>query len=146
MAEAAELEQDEVRNALTTRLQMLLAEVAECIATELDVNVIDHVRDCSEQLYRSLGTLSARNPEMYSELLHQSRLLVDVLQRPVLNGEDYVLERIGNIQTSTPGRPKFEITRGQLEYLIEHSFTAVQIANMLGVSLRLLCAGLTLKV
>ena len=35
----------------------------------------------------------------------------------------------------TAGRPKFDISRHQLGYLIEHNFTAVSIAIMLDVSL-----------
>jgi hypothetical protein len=44
-------------------------------------------------------------------------------------------ETLGIISRSMPGRPKFEISSDQLQYLIEHNFTAVQISNMLGISL-----------
>ena len=39
-----------------------------------------------------------------------------------------------SIHTSRRGRPKFDITREQLEYLSSMSFTWVQIARILGVS------------
>ena len=95
---------------------MLLTDVTECLSTELD-DVIDRIRDFSEDLYRCLANLTARNPEIYSELLHQARLLVDVIQRPILNNENYGPETLGIILRSMPGRPKFEILRDQLQYL-----------------------------
>ena len=63
-------------------------------------------------------------------LLNNSRRLVDVLQRPNLIGET-----LTGTPRPRPGRSKFEVSRDQLQYFIEHNFTAVQIANMLGVSL-----------
>lgn len=133
-ARSAETIESAVLEALTTRLQLLLTDITECIETEADANVIDYVRDCSEDLYQILANLAAQNPEMYSDLLHQSRLLVDVLQDPILNVENYVPPP-QTLSRSTPGRPKFEISKEQLQYLIEHGFTGVQIGNMLGISL-----------
>ena len=111
-----DIEENGVRTALITRLEMLLTDVTECLSTELD-DVIDRIRDFSEDLYRCLANLTARNPEIYSELLHQARLLVDVIQRPILNNENYGPETLGIILRSMPGRPKFEILRDQLQYL-----------------------------
>ena len=71
-----DIEENGVRTALITRLEMLLIDVTECHSTELD-DVIDRIRDFSEDLYRCLANLTAQNPEIYSELLHQARLLVD---------------------------------------------------------------------
>jgi hypothetical protein len=56
----------------------------------------------------------------------------------LLNNENYGLETLGIVPRSMPGRPKFEISRDQLQYLIEHNFTAVQISNMPGISLRII--------
>ncbi len=133
-ANLVETEQNAVRATLATRLQLLLTDVTECMATEPDANVIDHVRDCSESLYQILANLSAQNPE-YSDLLHQSRLLVDILQGPILNVENYVPQPLEAFSRSMPGRPKFEVSKDQLQYFIEHSFTGVQIGSMLGISL-----------
>jgi hypothetical protein len=47
-----------VRTALITRLEMLLTDVSECLSTELD-DVIDRIRDFSEDLYRCLANLTA---------------------------------------------------------------------------------------
>ena len=46
-----DIEQNGVRTALITRLEMLLIDVTECLSTELD-DVIDRIRDFSEDLYR----------------------------------------------------------------------------------------------
>ena len=134
-ARLTETIENAVLEALMTRLQLLLTDVMQCIETEADANVIDYVRDCSEDLYQILANLAAQNPGMYSDLLHQSRLLVDVLQDPILNVEDYVPRQLETLSRSTSGRPKFEISKEQLQYLIEHGFTGVQIGNMLGISL-----------
>ena len=111
-----DIEENGVRTALITRLEILLTDVTECLSTELD-DVIDRIRDFSEDLYRCLANLTARNPEIYSEMLHQARLLVDVIQRPILNNENYGPETLGIILRLMRGRPKFEILRDQLQYL-----------------------------
>ena len=46
-----------------------------------------------------------------------------------------------SVHTSRRGRPKFDITREQLEYLSSMSFTWVQIARILGVSHMTITAG-----
>ena len=46
---------------------MLLIDVTECLSTELD-DVIDRIRDFSEDLYRCLANLTARNPRVDSVL------------------------------------------------------------------------------
>ena len=43
---------------------------------------------------------------------------------------------IGTVVSGRKGRPKYSITLEQLTYLFQNGFTAVEIANMLGVSLR----------
>ena len=45
---------NEVRTAVINRLQMLLAEVTDSISLGPDANVIDHILECSEGLYRYL--------------------------------------------------------------------------------------------
>ena len=124
---------NEVRTALINRLEMLLTNITECISTEADANALDNVRDSAEDLYHILASLSAYQSfeDLYGTgLLQNSRRLVDVLQRPHL-----IDETPRDTQRSRPGRTKFEVSRDQLEYFVEHNFTAVQIANMLGVSL-----------
>eukprot|EP00118_Oscarella_pearsei_P001194 m.6840 g.6840 ORF g.6840 m.6840 type:complete len:102 (+) comp17011_c0_seq1:229-534(+) len=43
--------------------------------------------------------------------------------------------------TSAPGRPRFVVSREQLEYFVELQFTATAMADMLGVSLRTFVVG-----
>ena len=64
-ARLTETIENAVLEALTTRLQLLLTDVTQCIETEADANVIDYVRDCSEDLYQILANLATQNPGMY---------------------------------------------------------------------------------
>ena len=87
-------------------------------------------------LYQSFAIVLDRDPDTYGAFLVQSRRLVDILQNVVLVCENQEVETVARIvvSRSMPGRPKFEIPRNQLIYLIEHNFNAVQIAKMFGIS------------
>ena len=69
--------------------------------------------------------------------------LVDVLQSLLRRWQDYLAHYQSRsvssynahiVRTSLPGRPRFEITRAQIQYLRSMSFSWVQISRILGVS------------
>ena len=124
---------DELRDSILILLEILLNDVTAAISADPEPHLIDHIRDCAEDLYRSLAILSVQDPvNAYSEYLNQARRLVDIMECSVFNAENN--ER-GTTRMPTAGRPKFDISRDQLVYLIEHNFTAVSIANMFDISL-----------
>jgi hypothetical protein len=124
-----DIEENGVRTALITRLEMLLTDVTECLSTELD-DVIDRIRDFSEDLYRCLANLTARNPEIYSELLHQARLLVDVIQRPILNNENYGPETLGIIRRVSLDHV------GNVPETLNDSLTSIHIYTLINTTLQ----------
>lgn len=125
---------DEVLTALRTRIEMIFTDITECISTGFNSDLIDHVRNCSDGLYRCLAGLAAKNPS-YDDILHLSRGLVDIIHRPIFNDENVAPEPSQGATRPKPERPKFDISRNQLQYLFEHNFTTVQIAQMLQISL-----------
>ena len=106
---------DKVLTALRTCIKMEYTDITECISTGFNSDLIDHVHICSEGLYRCLASLAAQNPS-YNDMLHLSRLLVDIIHRPIFNYENEARESPQAAIRSLPGRPKFEISRDQLQY------------------------------
>ncbi len=125
--------QDEGRDSILTCLEILLNDVTAAIPPDPEPNVIDHIRDCSEALYRCLAAFSVQDPNAYSGYLNQARCLVDIMECSVFDGENN--KRVTTTGMPTAGRPKFDISRDQLVYPIEHNFTAVSIAKMFDISL-----------
>ena len=83
----ADQQQDEVRNSILARLEILLNNVMEALSPDPEPHIIDHIWDCSEALYRCLAVLSAHVPNMYSGYLNQARRLVDIMESSVFDGE-----------------------------------------------------------
>lgn len=69
--------------------------------------------------------------------------LVDILRLLMRQWQEYLTHyqprsvsyyNAHTVQTSLPGRPRFEITRDQIQYLCSMSFSWIQISRLLGVS------------
>ena len=125
---------NELRNSILARLEMLSRDITDCTLTDFQPCVIEDIHDHAFALYRSFAIVLDRDADTYDAFLVLSRRLVDVLQNVVFSSENHEVER-GVVSRSTPGRPKFEIPRSQLLYLIDHNFNAVQIAKLFGISL-----------
>ena len=116
---------------------MLLRDITNCILSDLQPCIIEGIHNRTSALYRRFAIVLNRDPDTYGVFLVQSRCLVDILQSVVFSCENQEVETVARavIPSSIPGRPKFEIPRNQLVYLIEHNFNAIQIAKMFGISL-----------
>ena len=85
--------------------------------------------------YDSRYTSDEQNTErnVFERVITLLREVKDILSRENSVSNAY---RVDRIFTGVHGRPRFDIQREHLEFLVEQGFTSPAIANILGVSLR----------
>ena len=99
---------------------MLLNDVTAAISPDPEHHIIDHIFLIALKLFIDVLLFSLHIKILitntYCGYLNQARLLVDIMERSVFNGENN--ERRTTRRMRTAGRPKFDISRDQLVYLI----------------------------
>ena len=126
---------DSARDALLARALNLLRHMETVQGLE-DMESVDQLLTRSEMLYYHCVALDSMSSfHELDTVLEKLRAMVDILNRQVVEmsavSGGYVASKVC---TGMPGRPKFMVTENQLLYFVEHGFTAVDTARMLGVS------------
>ena len=83
-------------------------------------------------LVRYLGVSDAISDQLVS-LVRDARDLLDVLLHQNTASHSY---RVEQVSSGGRGRPKFDVSREQLEFLLEGGFSIPDVAKLLGLTLR----------
>ena len=94
-----------------------------------DVYRIDWLYNC---LVRYLGVNDSISDQLVG-LVRDAKDLLEVLVQQNTSSRSY---RVGQVSHGGRGRPKFDVSREQLEFLLERGFSVRDVAQRLGLSLR----------
>ena len=97
---------------------------------------IDSVLYCIDWLYNSLVHYLGAYNSVSDELVGIVRDAKDLLQSLVHEYEAPNSCRTEQVSYGDRGRPKFDVSRDQLEFLLERGFSVPDVAHMLGLSVR----------
>ena len=94
-----------------------------------DVYRIDWLYNC---LVRYLGVNDSISDQLVG-LVRDAKDLLEVLVQQNTTSRSYRVEQVSH---GGRGRPKFDVSREQLEFLLERGFSVRDVAQLLGLSLR----------
>ena len=130
MASNSELIEEEVRSYIVDIEQRLARGNQDDVSYDYILFRLDWVINLLVR-YTSDEQNTERN--VFERVITLLREVKDILSRENSVSNAY---RVDRIFTGVHGRPRFDIQREHLEFLVEQGFTSHAIANILGVSLR----------
>ena len=124
-------------------LLRIAEELSEFERETMRLDLLDSQRVQLELLFRELVAVEVFDSDSSSGVVSRATDLVREALSIIRNFAENMENRHSGDRyqapfslEGTPGRPAYDIPRDQLAYLLENRFTCVQIAEMLGVSLR----------
>ena len=111
----------------------ILSIVRQLDGGNVSEDMIDYLAFRLDQLYRHILRLTASNPNLREAeplICEAARSLRILVMMSCNDCYELPLEYSGHV-----GRPRFGVSRAQLEYLLQNGFTGKQISEMLSISL-----------